>query len=67
MTLPDERYRALVDWPAQIRSILLQPGPLRKRDVRRVIAAALRHYPFAFEVKALAKARPDLLDADKDD
>lgn len=61
MTLPDERYRAVI-YVAQFLLDLATPSktPRVPRDVRREALRLLRHYPHEFEMARAAKAAPDL-------
>jgi hypothetical protein len=60
MTLPDERYRALLN----IRPALLamcSPGRLTKAEVRRTVRWLLKHYPTIYDLERMAKKCPELL------
>lgn len=62
MTMPDERYRALVEGMRLIEDLLIPqvtprvPGPIRERA--RWI---MRHYPNASDLERLAQKAPDQL------
>jgi hypothetical protein len=66
MTMPDERYRALVEGMKLIEDLLIPqvtprvPGPVRDRA--RWI---MRHYPNRYELEAMSKQIPNML-SDKD-
>ena len=61
MTLPDERYRALKNMPVVLYG-MCGPGKLTKRELRRRIQAALRHYPWVSELERIAAKCPELLE-----
>ena len=61
MTLPDERYRALVQMRQRLYDIALSTGRVSKRELRREVASLLRHYPAESEFERMAKKCPDLL------
>ena len=62
MTMPDERYRALVEGMRLIEDLLIPqvtprvPGPIRERA--RWI---MRHYPNSSDFERLAQKAPDQL------
>lgn len=60
MTLPDERYRALLN----IRPALLAmcaPGRMTKTELRETVRRLLRHYPTVYDLERMAKKCPELL------
>ena len=60
MTLPDERYRALVITEKFLRELLTTPRlPKGVKDNARW---CLRHYPSTYDVDQLARNSPDILD-----
>lgn len=63
MTLPDERYRALAQIPGVLHELATTPGPVSKRDLRRLVSRLLRHYPTQHELRHLAKKCPAILQA----
>lgn len=61
MTLPDERYRAVI----QTRRFLLdlcnpQHTPRVPKNIRQHARAMLRHYPDDWNMEEAAKAAPDV-------
>lgn len=61
MTLPDERYRAVI----QTRRFLLdltnsQHTPRVPKLIRDTARSMLRHYPTNFEMEVAAKASPNI-------
>lgn len=57
MTLPDERYRAVVQTEKFLKEILSTPRvPKAIKDGAR---AMLRHYPSEWDMKAAARGAPD--------
>lgn len=61
MTLPDERYRAVI----QTRRFLLdltnpQHTPRIPKLIRQTAAAMLRHYPDDWNMKMAAEGAPDI-------
>lgn len=62
MTLPDERYRAVI-WAEQF---LIEVGSNRKKyprvpvAVRREAMSILRHYPGKWDMKRAAQSAPDV-------
>ena len=63
MTLPDERYRAIM-YAKQFCEDLLdtKKTPRVPRDVRRRALGVLRHFPDDYMLSMLAEARPDILE-----
>jgi len=63
MTLPDERYRAIV-YAKQFCEDLLDPKrtPRVPRDIRRRALGVLRHFPDEYYLSMLAEARPDIIE-----
>ena len=58
MTLPDERYRAIVQTEKFLREILSTPRiPKKIKDDARW---CLRHYPNEWEMKRAAEKAPDV-------
>ena len=68
MTLPDERYRAL-QWAEQFLQDLLDPSktPRVPRKIREQARSVLRHYPGAYYIEELSRARPDIIAREMDD
>lgn len=62
MTLPDERYRALV-WAERFLQDLMDPSktPRVPKSVRQQARSVLRHYPGTYYLEELARARPDIV------
>jgi hypothetical protein len=63
MTLPDERFRAIVQGRKLLEE-LCDPGrtPRVPSVVRGRARAALRHYPSDYELEMIANQCPDYLD-----
>ena len=63
MTLPDERFRALLHGQKLLEE-LCDPGktPRVPGIVRSRARGALRHYPSDYEFERIASSCPDLLD-----
>lgn len=61
MTMPNERYRAILQMRELLLQYALKPGPIRKREFRAGVRWALRHYPTEYELERIAKACPELL------
>jgi len=58
MTLPDERYRAVVQTQKFLAEILITPRvPKAVKDQAR---ACLRHYPNAYDMNKAAQTSPDI-------
>lgn len=64
MTLPDERYRAIKQGRKLLEE-LCDPGrtPRVPSIVRDRARGALRHFPSDWEIDAISKSVPELLDA----
>lgn len=62
MTMPNERYRALV-WAGEYLRQRRQDSNLSE-EARREIATILRHYPDRHELRDLARECPDMLAVD---
>jgi len=55
MTMPDERYRAMVEGMKLIRDLTLSSvTPRVSREVRDRARWVLRHYPSAYEMRKIA-------------
>ena len=63
MTLPDERYRAIV-YAKQFCEDLLstQKTPRVPKEIRRRALSVLRHFPDEYYLGMLAEARPDIIE-----
>jgi hypothetical protein len=65
MTLPDERYRAVVQTQRFLLRILTTPRvPKAVKDEAR---ACLRHYPSDYEMQRAAEGSPDVFQERMDD
>jgi hypothetical protein len=68
MTLPDERYRAVL---ATERFLLELCDPKKtprvSREVRQRAGSLLRHYPSSFDLERLAAAAPEVIVAKMED
>ena len=61
MTLPSERYRAMVNIRSALMDLATHEGRIQKGDLRRVIYWALRHYPSEYELQEISEKCPRLL------
>jgi hypothetical protein len=63
MTLPDERYRAIM-YAKSLCEDLLDPRktPRVPKDVRRRALGVLRHFPGEDYLSMLAESRPDIIE-----
>ena len=63
MTLPDERYRAIL-LAEQLCRDLLDPKktPRVPKGIRRQALGVLRHFPDEYYLSMLADARPDVIE-----
>ena len=62
MTMPDERYRAMVEGMKLIQDLLIpQVTPRVPTHIRERARWVMRHYPNASNLEQLARAAPDLL------
>jgi hypothetical protein len=63
MTLPDERYRAIM-YAKSFCEDLLDPKKTPKvpKEVRRRALGVLRHFPDEYFLSVLAESRPDILE-----
>lgn len=63
MTLPDERYRAIM-FAKHLCEDLLDPHktPRVPKAVRQRARGVLRHFPDEYYLSMLAKSRPDILE-----
>ena len=63
MTLPDERYRAII-WSKNLCEELLDPKktPRVPKEIRQQAYSVLRHFPDEYYLSMLAEARPDILE-----
>ena len=62
VTLPDERYRALV-WAEKFLEDLLDPAktPRVPKNIRAQARSVLRHYPGAYYIDQMARRSPDII------
>ena len=65
MTLPDERYRALLQMRERLVRLCTAPGKIQKQALRREVLALLRHYPSQSELERIAEKAPELLKVTK--
>jgi hypothetical protein len=63
MTLPDERYRALLQGKKLLEE-LCDPGktPRVPGIVRQRARGVLRHYPTSYDFERMAESNPDIID-----
>jgi hypothetical protein len=62
MTMPDERYRAMVEGLKLIEDLLIpQVTPRVPGDVRERARWIMRHHPSAYELSRLAQHAPSML------
>jgi hypothetical protein len=61
MTTADERYRALARLPHALTEFAARPGPIKKKELRRLVSRLLRHYPFTLHIDRMAECCPDIL------
>jgi hypothetical protein len=62
MTMPDERYRALVEGMRLIEDLLIpQVTPRVPGNIRERARWIMRHYPSATDFERLAQKAPDQL------
>lgn len=68
VTLPDERYRALI-WAEKFLEDLQDPKktPRVPRSIRAQARSVLRHYPGAYYVDQMARRSPDIIAAEIED
>ena len=62
VTLPDERYRALV-WADKFLQDLTDPSktPRVPKNIRAQARSVLRHYPGAYYIDQMARRSPDII------
>ena len=58
MTLPDERYRAVVQTEKFLREILTTPRV--PKSIKEGARHCLRHYPSGWDMKMAAEGAPDV-------
>jgi hypothetical protein len=63
MTMPDERYRAIL-WAREFCESLLdsKKTPRVPKEIRRRAYSVLRHFPEEYYLSMLAEARPDIIE-----
>jgi hypothetical protein len=66
MTLPDERYRAIM-YAKQFCEDLLDAGktPRVPKEIRKRALGVLRHFPDEYYLSMLADSRPDIIQSGK--
>lgn len=65
MTIPFERYRAVVQTEEFLKELLdPKKTPRVPKDIRRQALWCLRHYPSKYEMDRAAKQAPDLFAVD---
>lgn len=63
MTLPDERYRAILYAKSLCEDLLdSRKTPRVSKEVRRRALGVLRHFPDEYYLSMLAEARPDIIE-----
>lgn len=67
MTMPDERYRALLRSRDFLRDLLdPKKTPRVPKDIRKQAYWCLRHFPYDYQLEMIAEALPeDFENADK--
>lgn len=61
MTLPDERYRAVLAADQFLQDLMdSRKTPRVPRAIRERARSVLRHYPGTFDMQRVAAARPDI-------
>lgn len=58
MTLPDERYRAVVETQKFLAEILITPRI--PKEIKAQARSLLRHYPNAYDMHKTAQTSPDV-------
>ena len=68
MTLPDERYRAVME-TMRFLTDLCNPDvtPRVPKAIRKQAHSLLRHYPSAWDMKVAAEAAPQIFQKESDD
>jgi hypothetical protein len=62
MTMPDERYRAMVECLKLIEDLVIpQVTPRVPTAIRERARWVMRHHPSAYELEQLARRAPDML------
>lgn len=63
MTLPDERYRAIMFAKSLCEDLLdSSKTPRVPKDIRRRALGVLRHFPEEYYLSMLADSRPDIIE-----
>ena len=63
MTLPDERYRAIMFAKSLCEDLLdSKKTPRVPKDIRRRALGVLRHFPEEYYLSMLADSRPDIIE-----
>ena len=66
MTLPDERYRAIIRARDFLRDLLdPKKTPKVPKKIRREAYYALKHFPWDMEIDYLAEKSPEILEKPK--
>ena len=65
MTLPDERYRAMIA-ADRLLVDLVQPGNRVPKALKDRARWVLRHWPGAYYIDRLADSAPDIIESRKD-
>ena len=65
MTLPDERYRAVVQTMRFLTDILNTPRV--PKQIKEQARSLLRHYPSAYDMQRAARMAPDVFQEQMDD
>ena len=63
MTMPDERYRAIL-WAKNLLEDIASPIKTKRvpKEIRQRAHSALRHFPDEYYLSMLAEARPDIIE-----
>ena len=65
MTLPDERYRSVVQTAEFLRELCdAKKTPRLSREIRQHALALLRHYPSSYDLDRCAARSPDVFAAE---
>lgn len=62
MTMPDERYRAMLEGMRMIEDLLIpQMTPRVPSNIRERARSVMRHYPSQHDLELMAKECPNIL------
>jgi len=62
MTMPNERYDALIRTKKLLEELLQNDEPMSASELRQKAYRCVKHFPWDLHINDLAESRPDILE-----